>query len=155
MDDCTSPENWNARSDVAGSNPAFSSNFADWAYQCEELRAMSNEWTMVNIFMAARDPRRCIGAPYNGKCAHGLVRPHRIAAEPTAEMIVAGQENLRKEADDVRIEPDVTGQTPEITDEMINAGVLEYLSFDARFEDYEDVVARIWKAMETAKSEVA
>jgi hypothetical protein len=45
----------------------------------------------------------------------------------------------------------VTGR-PEITPEMIRAGVQAYLSFDGRFEDYEDVVVRIWEAMNAAKT---
>lgn len=40
----------------------------------------------------------------------------------------------------------------ELTKDMINAGVLEYLSYDGRFEDYDDVVIRIWNAMNAAKS---
>jgi hypothetical protein len=43
---------------------------------------------------------------------------------------------------------DVTGRCKdEPTPEMINSGVLAYLSYDGRFEDYEDVVLRIWRAM--------
>jgi hypothetical protein len=39
---------------------------------------------------------------------------------------------------------DVTGRA---TPEMIAAGVKEYFTFDARFEDADEVVERIWKAM--------
>ena len=35
----------------------------------------------------------------------------------------------------------------EITPEMIEAGVQGFWSFDARFEDAEDVVKRIWRGM--------
>ncbi len=35
----------------------------------------------------------------------------------------------------------------EITPEMIAAGVQGFWSFDARFEDAEDVVKRIWRGM--------
>jgi hypothetical protein len=48
------------------------------------------------------------------------------------------------------VDSDVTGRS-EITPEMIAAGVREFLSYDGRFEDYEDVVIRIWNAMNTAR----
>ena len=41
---------------------------------------------------------------------------------------------------------DVTGRIT-LTPEMIAAGVREYFTFDARFEDVEEVVERIWRAM--------
>jgi hypothetical protein len=46
-------------------------------------------------------------------------------------------------------ESDVTGR---ITPEMIRAGVKEFLTFDARFEDADEVIERIWKAMIAASS---
>jgi hypothetical protein len=40
----------------------------------------------------------------------------------------------------------------EVTPEMIKAGTLEYLTYDSRFEDVEDVVRRVYHVMSTAKS---
>ena len=37
--------------------------------------------------------------------------------------------------------------TCRLTPEMIRAGVREFFTFDARFEDADEVVERIWKAM--------
>ena len=39
----------------------------------------------------------------------------------------------------------------EVTPEMIEAGVGAFWSFDARFEDAEDVVRRIWCGMNAAR----
>jgi hypothetical protein len=50
-----------------------------------------------------------------------------------------------------KLESDVTGRD-ELTQKMIDAGVLAYLSFDARFEGYDDVVIRIWRAMSQAQN---
>jgi hypothetical protein len=60
------------------------------------------------------------------------------SVEITREMVIAG---LTKEMIEAGL-----------TEEMINAGVNEYLSFDARFEDYEAVVIRIWNTMNAAKT---
>lgn len=43
-----------------------------------------------------------------------------------------------------KLESDVTGR-------MIQAGKSEYFSFDSRFEDLEDALTRIWRAMEAAR----
>lgn len=45
---------------------------------------------------------------------------------------------------------DVTGRKLP-TAEMLRAGVREFYSFDERFEDAEDVVARIWAVMNKSK----
>jgi len=45
---------------------------------------------------------------------------------------------------------DVTGRIEvptKATDHMVEAGVKAYWSFDARFEESEEVVRRIWNAM--------
>ena len=41
-------------------------------------------------------------------------------------------------------------KTVKITPEMLKAGMSAFLSFDKRFEDYEDVVERIWREMNHA-----
>jgi hypothetical protein len=40
----------------------------------------------------------------------------------------------------------------EITPEMIKAGILAYVSYDSRFEELEDVVPRVYKAMEAVRN---
>jgi hypothetical protein len=45
-----------------------------------------------------------------------------------------------------KINNDVTGRT-NATPEMVKAGVAEFYSYDERFEDPEDVIRRIWRAM--------
>ena len=44
-----------------------------------------------------------------------------------------------------------TAEEVEVTPEMIEAGVRAFWSFDARFEDAEDVVTRIWCGMNAAR----
>ena len=54
-----------------------------------------------------------------------------------------------------KIDADVTGRNKEPTEEMVRAGVREYLSYDGRFEeDYDAVVVRIWKAMKAASIKI-
>ena len=40
----------------------------------------------------------------------------------------------------------------EVTPEMVRAGAKAWLSFDARFEEIDDVVIRIWRAMKKSDS---
>jgi hypothetical protein len=40
----------------------------------------------------------------------------------------------------------------EITDEMMDAGVLAFVSYDSRFEGPENAVFDIWNAMKAAQS---
>jgi hypothetical protein len=42
---------------------------------------------------------------------------------------------------------EVTGRRTEITDEIMRAGIDAFYSYDARFDDVEDAIRRIWEAM--------
>jgi hypothetical protein len=42
----------------------------------------------------------------------------------------------------------------EITPAMMEAGILAYVSYDSRFEELEDVVTRVYRAMEAVRNAV-
>ena len=55
---------------------------------------------------------------------------------------------------DDKVENDVTGDEPEVTREMIDAGMDALLKYDSRFDDLDEAVIQIWRAMKNAAPKI-
>lgn len=54
---------------------------------------------------------------------------------------------LTSRRNETQIEPGITSRSNEVTPEMIEAGVEEFLSYDSRVDRIEDTVAEIFRQM--------